>query len=292
MVKKKGAAKKKAPAKFQLPTARRKPTEDPWQLAYLITGEKKIGKTTFAIEGCEEYVLQFDKPQLTYKIRETLMKDWKHFQKALKAIEARAEEGDFPFERIVVDGAGEWYSACQAYTCEYFGVEHPSDEGYARAWHFLRDEFTDAVNRLLALQIKAHCGLIFIAHCEWKEKRGRGGETVEKLVPNLPARCEETLNGKVDGWFTCDYVGENRIMIIQGDETTGAGHRIDGHFLTPDGRRVREIPMGESSTDALDNFIKAFKNKQPWTTYKEMRRTKREEGGTPAKKKSKAKKRR
>jgi hypothetical protein len=55
---------------WQLPTGRRDQVDDPWRYAYLITGEKKIGKTSFAINGCEEYVIQLDKPQIGYKNRE------------------------------------------------------------------------------------------------------------------------------------------------------------------------------------------------------------------------------
>lgn len=256
--------------KFVLPTGRRKPSSNPWELAYLITGEKKIGKTTFAVEGCEEYVLQFDKPQLTYNIRETSITSWKHFMKVLRAIEQKAESGDFPFERIIIDGAGEWYQMMQAEACKHFGVEHPSEEGYARCWHYIRDNFLDAVNRLLRMQSSVSCGLIFIAHSEWKERNKQ-----EVLVPNLPSKCEEILNGKCDGWFNYGYQGSERVLTIRGDETIAAGHRIDGHFMTTDGRRVSDIHMGDSPKDALRNFLLAFNNEQTYadhTEWKEQRK--------------------
>lgn len=259
--------------KMVLPTGRSKPSADPWSYAYLMTGEKKIGKTKFAIEGCEEMVFQFDKPQLAYEIREVVIKSWKQFKQGLEALEDKAAEdpGEFPYQRIVIDGAGEWYQMCQQWVCQKFGVEHPSEEGYARAWHKLRDEFTDSVNRLLRLQRNVGCGIIFIAHSEWKEKNTRDGEKIERLVPNLPPRAEEILNGKCDAWFTWDYSGDRRIMVVQGDEVTGAGHRIDGHFLTRDGRRVREIDMGNSSEEALANFMRAFNNEATHATIKEAR---------------------
>lgn len=274
---------------IELPTGRSAPVTDPWQYAYLITGEKKIGKTKFAIEGVEELVLQFDKPQMAYKIREIMIESWTKFKRTLIALEDKASEGnsDFPYQRIVIDGAGEWYTMCQTFTCKKFGVEHPSEEGYARAWHFLRDEFTDAVNRLLRLQRSVGCGMVFIAHSEWKEKKTRDGAKTERLVPNLPPRAEEILNGKCDAWFTWDYSGERRIMVVQGDEITGAGHRIDGHFQTPDGERIREIYMGESSAEALENFTKAFNNEQPYTTLrglKELERSSKAASGGDGKK--------
>ncbi len=277
-------AKKKskpvAAAGFKLPTGRRDPVADPWAYAYLITGEKKIGKTSFAIQGCEEFVLQFDKPQIAYSIREQSIESWKQFLTVLKALEKKAaecaeEDDDFPYQRIVIDGAGEWYSMLQRKVCKDFAIDHPSEAGFARAWHAIRDEFTDAVNRLMRLQITANCGMVFIAHCVWKEVKTREGLKVEKLVPELAARCEEILGGKVDGWFVYDYIGDERVMVIMGDDRTGAGHRIDGHFVTTDGRRAREIDMGGGPKQALTNFLAAFRNEQTYETHKEFRQARR-----------------
>lgn len=277
-----------------LPLERSEPVADPWAFAYLMTGEKKIGKTTFAIEGCEELVFQFDKPQIAYRIREVVIKSWAEFKDYLAKVEERAaaDPGKFPYQRIVIDGAGEWYQMCQQWVCKKFGVEHPSEEGYARAWHKLRDEFTDAVNRLLRLQKNVGCGMIFIAHSEWKEKKTREGEKIERLVPNLPPRAEEILNGKCDAWFTWDYSGDRRIMVVLGDEVTGAGHRIDGHFMTPDGRRVQEIDMGGSSKEALANFMRAFNNQQKHATAREARQAGKGAGGPPGPKEPEVAKRR
>ena len=263
--------KKRRKEVFELPTDRRTPVDDMWRYAYLITGEKKIGKTTFAIEGCDEFVLQFDKPQLAYRIRETMIEDWKKFESVLKALEVAADSGDFPYNRIVVDGCNEWYQQCQTEVCRIFGIGHPSEEGYAKGWHKLRDMFFDGMNRLLRLQNTAKCGLIFLAHSEIKEVKDRYGQNTEKMVPILSPKCEEIINGKVDGWFAYDYIGSERIMIIRGNAFTGAGHRIDGHFLTPEKQPVKEIYMGKSAEEALNNFKKAFNNEQEYQTYKEYK---------------------
>jgi len=289
-----GGGERSEPALRTLPRERSSPVTNPWNYAYLITGEKKIGKTAWSIEGCEELVLQFDKPQLAYEIRETLVKSWKQFKGHLVELEGMVLSGEsFPYQRIIVDGAGEWYQMCQQNTCRKFGVDHPSEEGYARAWHHLRDEFTDAVNRLLRLQRDAECGLVFISHAEWKEKNTRAGGKIERLVPNLPPRAEEILNGKCDAWFAWDYSGEDRIMVVQGDEITGAGHRIDGRFMTPDGRRVREIYMGESPKEAMRNFLAAFNNEQEYENFKEYKESRggaESKGGSDSRKRVKIRK--
>ena len=256
----------KTSAGFMLPTERRVPVDDPWRYAYLITGEKKIGKTTFAVEGCEEFMIQFDKAQIAYPVRETCPKTWHDFEQVLKALETAAASGDFPYTRVIVDGVGEWYQVCLESVLGP-GMKDPGDaDDFGKTWRALATKFTKAVNRLLALQIDADCGLMFIAHSEWKEVKTRSGK-IQCLKPNLTARCDEILNGKVDAWFQYDYVDEARVLVIQGSQTIAAGHRIDGHFRTPDGERVREIPMGNSPKEALKAFLKAFANKQEHPSY-------------------------
>lgn len=274
------------PSEFKLPTGRRAPVSDPWRFAYLLTGEKKIGKTSFAIQGSEELVFQFDKPQLAYNIREIVIESWSEVMKGIKALEDAATAGDFPYTRLIFDGVSEWYAMAQAFTCNHFGIEHPSDEGYAKGWHYLRDIFSDAVTRILRLQETANCGVVFIAHAEWKDVPVRSPwdappgakiPKIEKLVPNLSSRCEEIVGGKVDGWFCYDYDDNDRIIIVQGNQSISAGHRIDGRFLTSDGRRVREIYAGTSAKEALENFISAFRNEWEFIDLAEWKKANREQ---------------
>ena len=263
-------SKRRVPRKnpgWKLPTKARVPVIDPWRYAYLLTGEKKIGKTSWAIAGCKEYVIQLDKPQLSYEIVEDCPTTWKELVQILRALEESAADGTFPYQRVIVDGIGEAYVMCQDYTVKEFGVAHPSEVGYAKAWHFLRDNFLDWMNRLLRLQQTAKCGVVFIAHAEWREVTAHGGGKIDKLVPNLAGKCEEIVNGKVDAWFMYDYIGSDRVMFLRGNEEIGAGHRIDGRFLTPEGERISELYMGNSAKEGLDNFLLAFKNQWPYATY-------------------------
>lgn len=258
---------------IELPLDRRSPSDKPEEYCYLITGEKKIGKTTFSIEGCEELVMQFDKAQLAYAIREVFFKSWKEFKQFLVRLEKKARSKDkFPYERIVIDGTAEWFQHCWDSVCAAAGVKHPTDANdYGKTWVRIREEFTDAVNRLLALQNLARCGLVFIAHSAFKTKTNRRGEEVEAHVPELPRYCEEVLNGKVDAWFSYDYDGDDRILTIRGNAYIGAGHRIDGHFETPDGRQIMEVYMGSSPAEARKNFLAAFRNEQDYIDIEEYR---------------------
>ena len=50
------------------------------------------------------------------------------------------------------------------------------------------------------------------------------------------------------------------MLVVQGDERTGAGHRIEGHFRTTDDEPLVEIPMGTSPQEAYANLESAFNN--------------------------------
>lgn len=266
-----GTTKKKPADSFTLPTGRNVPDDNPWHYAYLVTGEKKIGKTSFAIAGCEEFVLQFDKPNSAKKIREEMIDSWKHSLKVIKTLESLEKAGKFPYNRIIIDGVNEWYTMCQRFVCEEFDVSHPSEIKWAQGWHKLRDDFRDVVNRLLRLQIKTKSGLVFIAHASWKETKTHSGEDIEKLIPDLPPTCEGIVNGKCDAWISLEKDRDKRVIVVNGGEESDVGHRIDEHFLTPGGERIKEVLMGDSANEAMSNFIDAFNNKQTYISYKELR---------------------
>lgn len=288
---------KKKPArggkfKLVLPTTRSIPVQDPWRYAYHVCGERKIGKTSLAIEGSEEIVFQMDKPQLGFSVREIMVRCWSDrmgktagFIQGIDALEAlyaergpyKADGTGFPYNRIVVDGVAELYAMVTKWACKTHGITHPSEnENWGATWTLIRETFLEAVNRLMHLQGVAECGLFFISHTEWRERKVKGGSSIMKLESDLPSRCEKIINGKVDAWLVYDYVGDNRVLYTLGSQEIGAGHRIDGHFRTPSGERIIEIYMGNADTDAafsLSQFLKAFNNEYPFRTMKEFKQS-------------------
>jgi len=236
----------------------------------LFHGEKKIGKTTLTMEGGgKPLLLTFDPLQQAYSLFQRHVPDWAHFMAYLQLLERRVAEGKFDYTRIVVDGTDIWYRRCQAWTCKILGVSHPQEAEWGKGWDLLKETFSTAVERVLALP----CGVWFISHSEWREVQTRkGGPKIEKLMPLMKSGGQEILTGKIDGTFAYDYDGSRRVLCILGDATVMAGHRIKGHFLTPDGRRVAEIPMGNSEEEAYANFIAAFNNEQTFTSLLERDR--------------------
>jgi hypothetical protein len=258
---------------YKLPTKPRKP-ESRWsQYAYLLFGEKKIGKTTLAANLPGALVIQFDKPQLALEIIEEVPRKWAEFLTILKALEKAGSK--LPYPAIVVDGCEEWFAMCQSYVCTMMGVDHPSDAKWGKGFSEVKSEFRDAVNRVLRLP----CGHFFICHQKTVTIEDRNGVEIQRIVPALGTAAEEILNGKVDGWFYYHYDGSSRHLRVRGSSEIGAGHRIKGHFLTKTGEPLRDIPMGKSSDEAFKNFIAGFENRLEFASGKEARKANKAKKG-------------
>lgn len=248
-----------------LPTEYREPSSDLNQYAIMIHGDKKVGKTLLANRGGRTLFLQCDPSQKAYRVLETLINNWAQFLNALKQLEEIAKKGALPYDRVVIDRIDVLYHYAMTSACTKLAIEHPGDEGYGKGWDAVRKTFTDGVDRFLALP----CGRWFLCHSAWKEVETREGTKIQKLLPILPKQAEEVVNGKVDAWCAYTYKGTERILIVRGDERTGAGNRMDEegfeHFVTPSGEKVVEIPMGKSATEGYENLVKAFNNQQTFT---------------------------
>lgn len=257
----------------------RKPSQvitDIREASWLIHGEKKIGKTSMLAEEEDSYFMEWDPPQKGLSILQTHMPDWPTFLAYLAEIEKLAQTGKCPYKTIVQDGTDVMYEISFRWKCKQLGIEHPHDEGdYGKSWGEIRWEFTSAIQRLLALP-GVSCR--FICHSSWQEIKTRDGSKQEKLVPLLKGQAEEVLIGRVDIWSAYCYAGNERVLVVVGDESTGAGHRFDKQFRTPDGRQIKEIPLGNSAKQAYANVLQAWNNKQRSTTLQETQKSK---GGKP-----------
>lgn len=234
----------------------------------LIHGEKKIGKTTMAMVEPNTFLLTFDPLQkFLDNVMQRHVPDWKTFMGFLTLLEQAAAKKEYPYKRVVVDGVDIWIRVCQTFLERKLVVEHIGEDGlWGKGYDMLTYEFSRAVDRIMALP----GGVWFISHSNWKEIETRGTRKIIKLLPLMKARAEEILVGRVDGWFAYDYWENRRVLVVRGDERTGAGNRMKGHFLTPDGRKVVEVPMGDSEESAYANLQAAFANKQTFITIAEQ----------------------
>ncbi len=66
------------------------------------------------------------------------------------------------------------------------------------------------------------------------------------------------------------YDGKKHILIIKGDETIAAGHKIDEQFRTPENELIEVIFMGKNPKEAYINLLKGFNNEQKYITIDEL----------------------
>lgn len=278
--KKSKLALKKKKVSVTLPTKRSKRSNDIRDYSWLIHGEKKIGKTTLLAEEEDAFFLEWDPEQKALSILQRQIPDWAHFKAYIDELEKAAAKGTLSYKTCVVDGSDIMYRACFKWCCIKMAINHPNEENdYGQSWDFIREEFSSEILRLMRIP-----GLAtrFICHSAWKEREARGGEKFEKLSPILKSQAEETLIGLVDIWAAYLYDGKKRVLVVRGDEQTGAGHRADHRMLTPDGRMVEEIPMGRSAKEAYANLLNAWDNNQTFTVLEERdaaKKKKKKKGG-------------
>ncbi len=246
-----------------LPTKMLEPVNNMNNYSFLFHGEKKVGKTSTVLEAGNVLFLQHDPPQTALKRFEIYCSDWRTFKTALRLLEKECKKAKPIYEHVCIDGADRWYGNCLKYVCEKRGIDHPQDEGYGKGWSAVRTEFDEAVSRVLSLPL----GRWFISHSSWKEQELRDGRTVDRLLPRLPGQAEEILNGAVDAWFAWDAEGRDghRVLILQGDEVTGAGHRIDTedapHFrCARTGKPIKKLILGDSPRSSYETLVAAFDN--------------------------------
>jgi hypothetical protein len=238
---------------------------------WLIHGPMKIGKTTFAMSEPDVLLLTFDPPQISLPILQKHVDKWDTFIKILEALEARAASNNYPYKRVVIDGADICFRRCQEWVEKKLVIPHVSEGKWSSGWDMLDANFAGTVDRFMRLP----GGSWWICHSTWKEADSRSGSKIDVLRPLMKPRAEEVIAGRCDGTMAMCYSGPNRIMVIVGDEKTGAGHRLTEHYLTPDKKVIKEIYMGVSPTQAWENFQLAFNNRQTYTTMAERRTEKK-----------------
>jgi hypothetical protein len=172
-----------------IPELKTSPKLDPRKLRWLIYGEPKVGKTPLAAGFDEPLFLVTEKSTEALSIYKADIQKWEDFRDAVTEI----LKGKHKFKTVVIDVVDELYRYCINYVNSRLKIEHLSDAGFAKAYHFVDNEFDHWLNKLCMADI----GIIFTSHLEEKEVRKKNEPSIYKLVPSLMNRGRNILEPKM-----------------------------------------------------------------------------------------------
>lgn len=253
------AAKKPSLVFFDLPDGPSEPDYDLGTATVFIHGEAGIGKTSLAKEFPDAVFLMFE-PGARF-LRVARIPDrgqfsvWAQFVRVVDKLILSDK-----FATVVIDTADLAYELCLNNVVEQAGEDwiNEGSLGYGKGFDKADAEFKKQILRITG----TGRGVVFISHTKSQEFERSTGVKYPKLIPTIKDRGRRFLNGFCDLTGCYLYDGNDRWLVIRGSSGIDAKCRIDGRFLTPAGKQVHSIPMGETSKEAYQNFITAFNNLQ------------------------------
>lgn len=245
-------APKSESAVVKLSTDYTEPIDDLGGATILISGEKKIGKTSLANQFGNNLVMAHEVGYKGLRIRKEDVPDWDSARAVVKALRK-----DKFYNTVTVDTADKSFAQCEDWSNRRLGIAHASEAEWGKGWAAIRKEYERFVDSL------AHTGkgVILISHTAEKEVKKRNGESYTVISSTMPRQGREIIEGLVDIWCYFGYDGSRRVLTIMGDDHISAGHRFSERFRTPDGRPIRAIDMGRSAEEGYKNFVRAWRNK-------------------------------
>lgn len=214
----------------------------------LIYGKSGVGKSTLPSHAEKPFYFRFENSSRSlYIARTPVITNWGLAKRYL----AGAERNLKGYKTFVIDTGSPAHERCLEWVCaEKLNIVHPGlQKDYGYSWHEVHREFMSFLSRIAALGV----GIWVIAHEDHEE-----GE----ITPNVTGKALEFFKTSMDMIGYYFYSGTNRWLLIRGNDKVLAKCNIDGHFLTPVGKPVVCIPMGNSSSEAYRNFVAAFDNRQ------------------------------
>lgn len=264
-----------------LPTDLTEPIDDLGRAVILITGEKKIGKTSLAAQFGKNLNMAFE---VGYKGLRLFKKDIPDWDTARAVV--RALKKDKKYSTVTIDTAEKSFKRAEEWSNKRLGIEHASEEEWGKGWAAIRTAFEKFIDDIT----HSGKGVIMISHSQEKEVKKRNGDTFDRVVSSMSRPAREVVEGIVDIWAYYGYDGDRRVLTIVGDDYIQAGHRFAERFRTPDGRRLRCIDMGRDEKEGYKNFLAAWNNKyEPENDADIVKDDESEDDDAPKKKKNKFK---
>lgn len=240
-----------------LPTQRKAIVNDISQHTLLFSGQKKIGKSSLAIQFPDHFMLEMEPGNATHL--DANYEDIHSYEQAVAFITELEKQPNY-CKTLVIDEIQILYDL----TVEQVRKEQKldMDEKFQfDQWRVTASYFRDLIFRIQKLPM----GRIYTAHLEEKEAETRSGKKFNRLEPRLSGQCNRVMENliKMCGTIIIGPQG-NRLMQIERDEYVEAYNCFQNNFINPlTNKKLTHIPLGDSPQQAYNNFIQAFNNQLP-----------------------------
>lgn len=241
---------------LKLPTKRSEPVKNIQNYVIYLYGKDGIGKTSFSAQFPNALHFFFEPSGDALSTYEVMPKSWAEFIDYIELLESEKAKGTLKFETVIIDVIDICFKMCIEHVCEPLGVNWPPSD-YGKTWNQVSEEFRKAMFR-----IKCVTGLAFVSHMTERNVERMDGQKYDTIVPTITNTGNQVLS-KFCGLKACYMMNTSgqRILVIEPNNLCEAKNRISGHFLYTSGKKINEIPMGNSETEAWKNFNLAYNNK-------------------------------
>jgi len=229
---------------MNLPTQKTPPKTSMSDIAMLVYGRPKIGKSTFASQSPNAIFLATEAGLNALDVYQMPISNWEEFLEACSLI----AKGNHEFKTVVIDTLDNLYRYCADYVCKKLGVGHESEAAHGKAYGVIKNELIRVLSKLALLPY----GLILISHSQDKEMQTRTGSVV-RTVPTIPESFRQVVIGLVDLILYCD------VEAVEDEE--GKRHQVRVAKTKPNaaydaGDRFNRLP--EVMRLSYSDFEKAF----------------------------------
>jgi septin family protein len=154
----------------------RKPTDEINKYTLMFVGEKKIGKTSFAMQFPKHHILEFEIGNASHlECSYDDVHNWEEAEDALKQLQANPEF----CETIIIDDIPTAYELCLEYVREVKFKKGLMDKNNYDVWSVTKKVFMDWVKGFEKLNM----GRIYTAHTKITTNETTANRTINRLEP-------------------------------------------------------------------------------------------------------------
>ncbi|MBK9284954.1 MAG: AAA family ATPase [Sphingobacteriaceae bacterium] len=223
----------------------------------LIFGPDKCGKSSFAAQFPNHFMLEFNPGNANHINRKSV--DVHNWEEAIGYLRLIVENPSY-CEVIIIDELQRMYGYCYRYVRQKLKLAETEKDDFD-VWRTVRNLFSETLDHIKQLN-----KMIIITANEDVVTASIGGRDVNMLDINLNNQGRDVMHGYclMRARMECNPNG-GRILHVDGLSNVNIGHGFSDHFLW-EGNRLKEIDLGFSPEEAYSNFIKAYDNQLPGKT--------------------------